>query len=78
MGWLDARIADLWRWPRTAIRDFWRRAGRLAAVVRTGRSLPLRWRLHAFACHLFDLAGGPELAELLLRLLLPSTPLSVG
>jgi hypothetical protein len=78
MSWLDGRIDDFWRWPRTGVRLFWRRAGRVAALLRSGRLLPGQWRVHALVCAMFDLAGGPELTELGLRLLLPSSPLSTA
>ena len=57
-------------WPLNLIRDFPRRAGRLAGtilIVPGGGSGLLGAWLHALSWHLFDLLGGPEIAQFFLR-----------
>lgn len=58
-------------WPLNLVRDFPRRAGRLIGTILTvpeGESGPLGAWLHALAWYVFDLLGGPEIAQFFLRL----------
>lgn len=58
-------------WPVNLIRDFPRRAGRLSGIIATkpgnGGGFFAAW-LHALAWSVFDIAGGPEIAQFFLRL----------
>ncbi|MGH2535998.1 MAG: eCIS core domain-containing protein [Candidatus Promineifilaceae bacterium] len=75
-------LADFSRWPANLVRDFPQRAGRLLGALAappqrlSARSLGI-W-LHGLGCYLFDLAGGPEMAETGLRLLTDSRPLTAA
>lgn len=87
INWVKERWRDLFQWPRNLIRDWPRRAQRLA-MVRSARHglislLPDREpgkgravRLHAVLARLFDLVGGPEIAQYGMRLFMETTPLT--
>ncbi len=72
--WLLERVRDLLRWPVNLFRDGPRRVRRFAAVTYPGRSW--KWRLHTLSCALFDLTGGPELAQFLMHLFMVTSPLT--
>ncbi len=72
--WLLERVRDLLRWPVNLFRDGPRRIRRFATVAAPGRSW--KWRLHTFASTLFDLTGGPELAQFLMHLAMVTSPLT--
>ena len=68
---------DLVQWPRNLVRDFPRRLGRLA-VVRSPGPLPLRWWFARLQFALFDLIGGPELAQFFWHWLMQTSPLTAA
>ncbi len=78
LNWLQERAASLWLWPRNLIRDFPVRLRRLRYTIGTAvtRKLPLITTIHLVVVQLFDLFGGPELAQIFLRLLAHTTPLT--
>lgn len=58
-------------WPLNLVRYFPRRAGRLSGTILTAPGelgAPFGAWLHALAWYIFDLCGGPEIAQLFLRL----------
>lgn len=67
-------------WPRNLVRDFPRRAGRLAGTILMtapgGQGDPFGAWLHALIWYIFDLFGGPELAQFLIRLVTETRPLT--
>lgn len=73
--WLSERTRDLALWPVNLVRDFPGRVRRLSQFAVVG---PGGWpgRVHALLCALFDLAGGPEIAQLVMHLGMHTTPLS--
>lgn len=89
INWTKERWRDLLLWPRNLIRDWPRRAQRLA-MVRSARHglitlLPEQEpgrgravRLHAVLARLFDLVGGPEIAQYLMHLFMETTPLTAS
>ncbi len=64
--WVAERVRDVAMWPLNLLRDFPGRTRRLGRALRGQGSK--RRQLHALACALFDLAGGPELAQAVMRL----------
>ncbi len=78
--WWRERVVSLWLWPLNLVRDFPARARRLGKTGRTAvtHQPPLRQTLHLLIVQLFDLAGGPELAQIFLRLLAHTTPLTAA
>ena len=85
--WIGERWRDLFQWPRNLLRDWPRRLQRIAEAS-SGRYneiylLPqhssgsgLFVRLHATLTLLFDLLGGPEIAQYVVHLLMETRPLS--
>lgn len=72
-------IGNLLLWPRNLLRDTPRRAGRLLGALAAGPSKDkgaLGAWLHALAWYLFDLLGGPEIAQVGWRLATDTRPLT--
>lgn len=87
IGWVKERWRDVFLWPINMGRDGPRRLQRLAMAGGGRRGLiallpeqePGRGRtvrLHAFLALLFDLVGGPEIAQYVMHLFMETTPLS--
>jgi hypothetical protein len=64
--WVAERVRDVAMWPLNLVRDFSGRVRRLGRALQGQRSR--RRQLHTLACALFDLAGGPELAQAVMHL----------
>lgn len=67
-------------WPLNLVRDF---PVRVQRIMHTGGTAvthrpPLRKTIHLLSVQLFDLAGGPELAQIFLRLWAHTTPLTAA
>lgn len=85
--WLRERWRDAFLLPRNLLRDLPRRLQRLAEL-RTAQSCVICLspqeapasgrlvRLHALTCAVFDLLGGPEIAQYAMHLLMQTTPLT--
>lgn len=73
--WLAERTRELALWPVNLVRDFPGRVRRLSQSAVVG---PGGWpgRVHTLLCALFDLVGGPEIAQLVMHLGMHTTPLS--
>lgn len=73
-------LPDVIFWPVQIFSNLPRRLGRLfGGLVATAKARSLNhlgYWLHAFFWYLFDVTGGPELAQLLLRLLTVTRPLT--
>lgn len=78
--WCGERAVSLWLWPLNLMRDFLVRGRRLRQTCHTAvtHKPPLRKTLHLLVVQLFDLFGGPELAQIFLRLLAHTTPLTAA
>ncbi len=68
----DGPLRDAIMWPLNLLRDLPRRCGRLLGILATSQGLRNSaafavW-LHSFLWALFDLFGGPEIAQIFLRL----------
>ncbi|HSM57298.1 MAG TPA: hypothetical protein VK879_14195 [Candidatus Sulfomarinibacteraceae bacterium] len=85
-SWLKERWRDVAMWPLNLVRDTPVRLGRLLAVVAHGSPFiplapgqaPTRGRLvhaHCLATCLFDLLGGPEIAQYVMHLFMNTSPL---
>lgn len=73
-------FSDLFLWPYNLARDFPRRVGRLVGTLTampdiTERTAFVAWSYAVF-CYLFDLAGGPEILERMLRSMTETRPLN--
>lgn len=79
-AWWRERAISLWLWPLNLVRDFLVRLGRINQTLRTAvaHKPPLGHTLHLLIVQLFDLVGGPELAQVFLRLLAHTTPLTAA
>lgn len=86
MMWVRERWRDALLWPRNLLRDLPLRMRRLAQVPGAARHrihlLPYeapasgrRVQLHTLAAHLFDMPGGPEVAQYAMHLFMETTPL---
>ncbi len=66
--------------PLNLVRDLPKRSGRLLALIGAGTDLRgmrvLVYWIHAFCWYVFDIVGGPELAQLILRTLTETRSLS--
>ncbi len=80
-SWTADRFHDFGLWPVNLIRDMPKRSGRLAGVLITMTELrDMRLLLYwLFVCgsYLFDLFGGPEIVQFILRASSSGRPLSV-
>ncbi len=78
LSWLQERAVSLWLWPLNLIRDFPGRFQRLRHTISTAvtQKSPLITAIHLVVVQLFDLFGGPELAQIFLRLLAHTSPLT--
>jgi hypothetical protein len=80
--WVGERLRDGRQWALNLIRDFSRRSGRLAGTVaalgRVHRPQQVGAWLFHFGCHLFDLVGGPEAAQLVAHLFVRTSPLTAA
>ena len=85
--WLRERWRDAFLLPRNLLRDLPRRAQRLAQVRSMGscvinlspQETPASGkavRLHAALSSIFDLLGGPEIAQYIMHLFMGTTPLT--
>ena len=85
--WIAERWRDLFLWPRNLARDWAWRLQRLAqarsGLIRAINLLPEQEaasgrmvRLHAQLASLFDVVGGPEIAQFAMHLFMVTTPLS--
>ena len=66
-------------WPRNLLRDTPQRTGRLLGVLAAGPPVgqgALGAWVHALACYLFDLLGGPEVVQFGWRLVTDTRPLT--
>ena len=84
MLWLAAAARDALLWPLNLLRDLSVRVARLGQALGAihhppGEERPLRRRLasrmHRITVALFDLLGGPELAQFFMRRVVKTTPL---
>ena len=84
--WVKERWRDAFMWPRNLARDLPQRLQRLARTRALSESLihlmpheppetGRRVRLHATLAQLFDLVGGPEIAQYAMHLAMETTPL---
>lgn len=87
VNWVKERWRDLFLWPFNLVRDWPRRVQRLAMAGGARRGLisllpeqePGKGRavrLHALLALLFDLVGGPEIAQYVMHLFVETTPLT--
>ncbi|HRQ41764.1 MAG TPA: DUF4157 domain-containing protein [Chloroflexota bacterium] len=78
--WWRERAVSLWLWPFNLARDFSVRVQRIGHTCRTAvtHKPPLAKTIHLLAVQIFDLFGGPELAQVFLRLLAHTTPLTTA
>jgi hypothetical protein len=73
-------FSDFFLWPYNLARDFPRRVGRLVGALAAWpdileRAPFIAW-FYTVICYLFDLSGGPEILELLLRSTTDTRPLN--
>lgn len=84
--WLKERWRDAWLWPANLVRDLPRRARRLGAAFSVqsaavhllpgSTSTTALWiHPHLLLAGIFDLAGGPEIAQYLMHLFMETSPL---
>lgn len=73
--WFMERTRDLLLWPINLVRDMPGRASRLLSAL-SPHERGWRWWLHTFFCAIFDLIGGPEIAQFFMHLGMYTTPLS--
>jgi hypothetical protein len=85
--WLRERARDGLQWPRNLVRDLPRRLVRLGQLARPEagsialnpeRGIVTGWavRLYHLLIYLFDLAGGPEVAQFAMHLAMETRPLT--
>lgn len=73
--WFKERVRDLLLWPINLVRDAPGRVTRLiSALLPDERGW--RWMPHTLLCALFDLIGGPEIAQFFMHLGMHTTPLT--
>ena len=84
MLWLSAAARDALLWPRNLLRDLPARVARLGQALGAMRYPPgaerlfrrrLAARMHRIVVALFDLVGGPEIAQFFLRRAVQTSPL---
>jgi len=77
-SWLSGIAISLWLWPLNLLRDFPVRVRRVKHTWVTAVALPhhLVHTIHLLCVQLFDLAGAPELIQVLLRLPTHTTALT--
>lgn len=80
LTWWRERAVSLWLWPLNLVRDFPARVRRIRQTGATAvtHTSPLRKTVHLLVVQLFDLVGGPELAQIFLRMLAHTTPLTAA
>lgn len=78
--WLSESLRDFTMWPLNLVRDLPKRYGRIVAALEVGSEVRgiriLGYWIHACFWYVFDIVGGPELAQILIRAGSETRPLS--